>query len=316
MYNKQEMMMISQEWLELKKLTIKYSTYIKYKRTVELQLFPFYQTMNAKDLDEQAIMTFFRNRYCEKHYSVSTIHTIRFLLHSILNYAEHRYGYRHIDFRYIKLPKPRTHPQVLSLQQESQLRKYCFKERNTVSSAIMLGLYAGLRIGEICALQWQDLDLEQGIITINKTVQRIENQNAADTKTSLMIFEPKTDASKRLVPIPDFLKEYFIHYYNEISLIYNKERYVISNLFTPTDPRTVQYRFQKVCLKNDFKANFHALRHTYATRCVEIGVEIKSLSEILGHSNVSITLNRYVHSSLKFKQDQINKIQQSYFFVE
>ena len=87
-----------------------------------------------------------------------------------------------------------------------------------------------------------------------------------------------------------------------------KKHYILSDSNLPIDPRTIQYRFQRLCRQKEFQINFHALRHTYATRCIEVGIDVKSLSEMLGHSSVSITLGRYVHSSLAFKKEQINKI--------
>ncbi|WP_052466672.1 tyrosine-type recombinase/integrase [Beduini massiliensis] len=303
-----DMLAISKEWLELRRVYIKYSTYIKYKRLIELQLTPFFQEYHTQDINEQAIVKFLKKKM-DGHYSFSTMASIRFTLKSILNYGEYKYGIPHIDFQFIKLTTRKEKTKVLTSFQIQCLDHYCFHHIDSTSIAITLGLYAGLRIGEICALQWKDIDLSQGVINISKTVQRLENADQTLCKTSLMIFEPKSETSKRQVPLPNFMLKHIYQYY-QLSKDSNENAFILSNNSRIIDPRTIQYRFKKICSENGFSINFHSLRHTYATKCVESGIEIKSLSEILGHSDISITLNRYVHSSLRFKQDQINKMKQ------
>ena len=168
-------------------------------------------------------------------------------------------------------------------------------------------MYGGLRIGEICALKWEDIDLNNGIITVSKTVERLKNKENMESKTILMILEPKTQTSKRIVPIPVFLKEYIQNYYDYLTVI-DSSYYLLTNSEKIPDPRTIQNQFQRLCQDNNFQINFHSLRHTYATHCVMQEVDLKSLSEMLGHSNISTTLQLYVHSSIEFKINQINKI--------
>ncbi len=308
-----DMQTISQEWLKSKKMNIKYSTYIKYKRILEIQLYPLLTDRGKEEIDEQDIINFLTENYEERKYSISTIHTMKYVLSSIYEYAEVKYGVNHIDFKYIKLPKQKVAFHILSTEQEKYLCKKCLLKRNAVSLAILLGLYAGLRIGEIAALQWEDFDVKQGVINVSKTAQRIEHPKKNNSKTCLMITDPKTTTSKRQVPIPKFIKKYIIEYYESNKENINKKNFILSNSTVPVDPRTIQYGFKKICKVKNFDINFHSLRHTYATRCVEFGIDIKSLSEILGHSNVSITLDKYVHSSLKFKQQQISKIKSPHF---
>lgn len=306
----QDMIMISNEWLYSKKMSVKYSTYIKYKNLIETQIHPFFQKHSINTINETLIIDYLNEKY-KHNYSHSTTTSIRFLLKSILTYAEIKYQVKHIDFQFIKLSHEKIESTILSSYQISCLDEYCFQHINPISLSILLALYGGLRIGEICALQWKDINLEHGIITVSKTLQRLENQDQSTTKTSLMILKPKTLSSQRQVPVPQFIIEYFQQYYS--IYFHHNDDYILSHTDKKMDPRTIQYRFKKVCEIYHFSTNFHALRHTYATQCVEIGIEIKSLSEILGHSNISTTLNRYVHSSLSFKQNQINKIKKSYF---
>ena len=225
-------------------------------------------------------------------------------------YGEQKYKLKHVDFTIVKIPSSKKSNTILSKEEENALSHYCFSHFDSTAIAILLGLYAGLRIGEICALQWVDIDFKQETILIKQTVQRLESENDNNTKTELMILSPKTVSSYRYVIIPKFLSEYFSKY----SLYLKKEKinndnYLLSNSLEIIEPRTIQRRFEKVCEQLGFKSNFHALRHTYATNCIKLGIDVKTVSEMLGHSNVSTTLNRYVHPSMEYKKEQINKLQ-------
>lgn len=160
-----------------------------------------------------------------------------------------------------------------------------------------------MRIGEVCALTWNDIDFSTCTIYVRHTVSRVKTDNI-HTKTELILDEPKTTSSKRIVPISSKLFPILFEY-KKIS----HSLFVISNKDSFISPRTFEDRFHKVMKKNNIEHfNYHALRHTFATRCIEAGVDVKTLSEILGHSNVSITLNTYVHSSLEMKKNQLEKL--------
>lgn len=294
---------ITDEWLEVKKVYVKYSTYVKYKEVILTHIRPFF-TEHA-DINDESILKFLKTKSENEHLSVSTLHSIRFVLKSVLDYAEHKYEYEHIDFFYLKLPAKQNESNALTDCEIERLNTYCFQAQDSISTAILLSLYAGLRLGEICALKWSNVNLKEGVIMVTHTVQRLKNQDSTYRKTTLMESIPKSDTSHRTVVIPDFLIAYLTSYrYN----ICNDETYVLTGIDKVCDPRTVQYRFRRVCQDNDFQTNFHALRHTYATNCVRSGIDIKTLSEMLGHSDISITLNRYVHSSIEFKRTQVRKI--------
>ena len=161
---------------------------------------------------------------------------------------------------------------------------------------INLSLYMGLRIGEVCSLQWKDIDLEKRILTVSKTIQRVQCRTGAK-HTKLIITEPKSESSKRTIPIPDCLLPMLRQFKDSI------EVYVVSGRKKPVEPRTMQYRFAKILHNADLPSfHYHSLRHLFATRCVELGFDVKTLSEILGHSSVEVTLNRYIHSDLERKR--------------
>ena len=163
-----------------------------------------------------------------------------------------------------------------------------------------------MRIGEICALRWENISLKDGIIKINSTMQRLRDFNVnRTTKTKIIISDPKSDTSARIIPLSEFAINLCKKFVPS-----SPTAFVLSGSSSEfIEPRTLQYkmeRYTKDCGLED--VHFHTLRHTFATRCVEGGFEIKSLSEILGHSSPQITLERYVHSSLELKRDNMNKV--------
>ena len=159
--------------------------------------------------------------------------------------------------------------------------------------AIFICLKTGLRLGEICALKWGDINLDRGMLSVCRTISRIKNVDNLKEKTVLYVGEPKTLDSCRKIPLPNSLLEVLRQ--NALP----DDFYVASGAPNkPTEPRTMQRRFKTVLSKAGVRdINFHVLRHTFATKCVERGFDIKSLSMILGHSDVNITLNTYVHPS-------------------
>lgn len=192
--------------------------------------------------------------------------------------------------------------QILDEKEQVRLEQYIAKNPNSTTLGIALSMSTGIRIGELCALQWEDINIEKRILTIRKTIQRI-HCTSGDTKTKLIITEPKSESSKRTIPIPECVV-------NLLKIFKGKSKeYLISGEEKPVEPRTMQYRFAKI-LKNVKvpSIHFHALRHMFASNRVKLGFDIKSLSEILGHSSVEITLNRYVHSSFEQKIDHMSRI--------
>lgn len=206
---------------------------------------------------------------------------------------------------------PRPKPKKLNILRENellQLEKVLFDnidQRNALG--IYICLYTGIRVGELCGLKWDDLDLEQGILFIQRTVQRISVSDQ-DAKSKIVVGEPKSASSKREIPIPNHL----------IPILttlkpYKKDLFFLSDDTSCVEPRRVQNAFHHYLdLAGLSHRGIHCTRHTFATRWVENGVDIKTLSEILGHTGIRITLDKYVHISEKTKRENINKIQPLY----
>lgn len=284
------------EWLYVNQGRLKYSTFQKYKRMYELHI--------KNEIGNYPIIYLtpvILKRYADKKHESGllpqTVNGILTFIGGCLKYGNRQYGVPQINIIYLKT----TNKEMRVLSREEQKRLVIFLLENTdiYKLGILLALYTGIRIGELCALQWKDI--KDGTVKINKTMQRISVGNG----TEIRIDEPKTLTSNRTIPLPSFLITE-IEKFRRI----NEDTKFLSNLtYTTIEPRVMQYHFQRYIKElNIPKANFHCLRHTFATRCVECDFEIKSLSEILGHRNISVTMNRYVHSSIELKASNMEKL--------
>lgn len=204
----------------------------------------------------------------------------------------------------LSVKRSRNNMRVLSKIEQRQLEYVLMQDMDLTKFTVLLCLYTGIRIGEACALRWEHIRLDSGILEVRETMQRIQAPQNMASKTRIIITEPKSASSNRDIPLPRFLMQYAVQFQadrNAFVLTGEKNQFI--------EPRTLQNRFRNYVKTSGIEhANYHALRHTFATRCVELGFEIKSLSEILGHSNVNITLNKYVHSSFELKKKNMERL--------
>ena len=193
---------------------------------------------------------------------------------------------------------------VLSKTEQEQLCKYLLAKLEPCNVGVLVCLFTGLRIGEICALRWEDVSFSDQTILVQHTLQRVQDKSGNDVKTKIVVTTPKSNCSIRTIPMPDELSV-ILAAYQRTSIGYlltNDEHRFI-------EPRTMQNRFKRALEASGVEVvNFHAIRHTFATRCIELGFDVKSLSEILGHATVNITMNRYVHPTLELKKENMKKL--------
>ena len=202
----------------------------------------------------------------------------------------------------IKLPMSTEKPvTAFEKWEQEKLEKYCLASNKTNYLGIVICLYTGIRLGELLALTWNDIDFKSGIMTISKTAYRIK-QNG---KPQVVIDKPKTKNSSRLIPLPKQLLE-ILKRTKRIS----KSDFVLSTRTSGiVGTRAYQKTYERILKKLNIPyKNFHSLRHTFATRAIEMGMDVKTLSEILGHKNPVITLQRYTHSLLSYKTEMMNKM--------
>lgn len=200
--------------------------------------------------------------------------------------------------------------QVFSIREQRLIEKAIINEQSWAALGILLCFYTGLRLGEVCALKWGDIDFDAGTMSIERTVSRIKDFENGENKTRLTVGNPKSRKSIRKIPVPAFML-------NLANLSPKKDRndnfYILTDTQVPMEPRTFQKLFKRIQNISGVKnRKFHAIRHTFATRALELGVDIKTLSEILGHANVSTTLNIYAHSLFEQKKNAMDRMNNMY----
>lgn len=291
---------VTEEWLKYKKNTVKKSTYYNYSYSVEKYLYPKFADQDITQIKDY-------NDFIEKLTDTLAPKTVRDIitkLKEIINFYEEEHNTK-LNIKKMSLPKMnKKEIQILSNKEKQKLEKYCIEQNSLKSLGILICLNTGLRIGEVCALRWENIDFESKKIHIEKTIERIYSKE--ENKTIVIIDIPKSITSVRTIPINSKL-------YNILKQIRGKSKktdFVLAGSSEHyVEPRNYQYHFKEILKRSKVKKyKFHTLRHTFATNCIEAGMDIKSLSEILGHADVSITLNIYVHSSDKAKRKYLEKI--------
>jgi len=297
-------------WLDNNKIKLKPQTYAKYLNLIENHIIPDLGHNKIKKVDSNLINNFLFLKSANGRLdgkgglSPSYLQSIAFIITSAIAFSTTE-GYRVSFIGEIRTPPKRKYKSeinVLTHEEQGVLEKYLSQEKTDKHIGVFLSLYTGLRIGEVCGLRWEDVDLDNKTIHIRNTVERITNieRKQNESKTLLILCDTKTISSNRIIPIPSKVYEVLSHYQKNTGFVIKGHSYEY------TDPRTYQIYFQN-CLKrsNLRSVNYHVLRHTFATRCIESGMDVKTLSELLGHASVNITLNTYVHSSLEHKRSQI-----------
>jgi len=304
-------MSLAEEWLQAKSHRIKESTLIKYENLTNTHIKSFFDGVALSDVSTALInkkmIEMYENGLSD--FSYSTFKSIFYLVKAITTYGVTMGYCQHVYFSFeIADRTQQKEVQVLSPFQEQEIIKAALSVECSNHLGILLSLCTGLRLGEVCALSVSNIDFEARTIEVQKTVQRLSNQNS--DRSRLVITEPKSRHSVREIPIPAFLYEVLVSYNIDQ---YEKEKFVLTNTECPYEPRTLQYAFQRIVEKCGFTdLHFHCLRHTFATKCIRSGFDIKMVSEILGHASVSFTMNKYVHPSMDAKQEKMSILNQSW----
>lgn len=303
---------IIKTWIDTLEKSRKQSTIVKYNNLYKKYIEPYFRKKYANDVTSDDIDHFlYTMQTCGKlnkkgGLSYSSVTTMKYIIKSALRLGFTQCKIKEITINFQVSKNRCDEIEVLTKDEQKKLEVYLFSHLDLSSLGILICLYTGLRLGEICALQWEDILLEESALIIRKTIQRLP-ENKTSKKTTLKITTPKSNSSLRKVPIPTFITKLL----KENKNTDNPKVFLLSEKSEgPLDPRTYQYRFKRYLeLSNIRNINFHALRHTFATRCIHTGIDVKTVSEILGHSNIQTTMNYYVYSSFEFKRKQIEKLQ-------
>lgn len=300
------------DWLSNKKTVVKESTFIRYKNIVENHIKPELGEYSVGKISTSLLMHFITSKYengrlnGQGGLSAKTISDIMIIVKDSFQYIQSNGVTVICNFNSLNVKQVQKEMRVLSMAEEQKLVTTLISDMDIYKLGIFICLYTGIRIGELCALQWKNISLSEKTIKIEKTMQRVQCADAnAPMKTHITVTNPKSYSSIRIIPIPDFLL-------NNIKKFQGlPNSYILSNKnHNYIEPRTMQNRFKSYLTVAGIEdANFHSLRHTFATRCIEAGFDVKTLSEILGHASVKITLDKYVHSSMQLKKSNMEKLQ-------
>lgn len=298
-------------WLSNNKLRLKGGTINKYETIINTHILPQLGGYKLSQITSTLLNSYLSEKLKNGRLdgkgglSPNYVNSIRIVINAIIQFAVREQLMLPLKSNINKPYTSKTDLKILSVDSQRKLENELILNIDNTKIGILLSLHAGLRIGEVCALRWEDIDLKSRIIHVRHTVSRIKDEGAnSGSGSKLIIDTPKTKSSKRDIPISSWLYPYIKQLEN-----CSKSVFLITdnNLFL--SPRTYEYRYHKILDECGIESvNYHTLRHTFATRCIEAGVDVKSLSEILGHSNVGITLNTYVHSSMELKRTQIEKL--------
>lgn len=293
------------EWLSTRKNRLKESTYVKYSTILELHIKKKIGNCYPMAINNHLIEGFTDDLLYEDMLATKTVKDILIVLRSILKYSAKQYPgvFQAVEIVYPKETKKEM--RVLSREEQKVFINYLIEDMDMCKFGVLLALITGLRVGELCALRWESISMKDKTIRISSTMQRLRNMDEdSETKTRIVIGTPKSDNSVRTIPMTEYaaeLCERMNPHCEAAFILTGCERYM--------EPRTLQYRLDRYARACGLQGvHFHTLRHTFATRCVEVGFEIKSLSEILGHATTTITLDRYVHSSLELKRSNMSKL--------
>ena len=293
-------------WMSHNRIRLKGGTINKYQSLIDTHIMPELGLIRITDLSATQINAFLEKKLTSGRIdgsgglSPSYVRSIMLVISAAVKYAVDEQLCLPLKSNICKPASVKTELLILSLEEQRKLETALLNKFDMTCAGIFISLHTGLRIGEICGLAWDDVDFDAMVIRVRHTVARIKT----DEHTTLILDTPKTKASKRDIPISSILFPVL-----QKLRSFSDRGFVITGTNDFMRPRTFEYRYHRILEATGLgSVNYHALRHTFATRCIEVGVDVKSLSEILGHGNVSITLNTYVHSSLEMKRNQLEKL--------
>ena len=290
-------------WENDKKLYVKKSTYSAYLLLIENHINPYFA--DKEQITEEDVQKFVLTEL-RKGLSQKSMKDIIIVLKMILKFAvkQKLLAYNEIEIKFPTVGE-KTDLEVLNKNDHKKIINYLQENFTFKNLGIYICLSTGMRIGEICGLLWSDIDVENGIIKVRRTVQRIYVIDGETRHTEILIDTPKTKNSIRDIPMTTELYKII----KPLKKVVNNDFYIITNEAKPTEPRTYRNYYERLIKRLGIpKLKFHGLRHSFATRCIESKCDYKTVSVILGHSNISTTLNLYVHPNMEQKKKCIDQM--------
>lgn len=294
---------IAAAWKEYKRPYVKQSTMAAYVLILENHILPTFGEDNS--LPEHSVQAFVLHKI-ESGLSTKSVKDILIVLKMVMKFGVKKEWMTYYEWD-IKYP-PNSENKVLDVLSVSNHRKilnHIQSHFTFMGLGIYISLSTGLRIGEICSLKWSDINVTDGILTVNRTIERIYIIEGEKKHTELVINTPKTKNSCREIP----MNKELLGMLKPLKKVVNDDYYILTNDERPIEPRTYRNYYKRLMEKLDIpKLKYHGLRHSFATRCIEVGCDYKTVSVLLGHSNISTTLNLYVHPNMEQKKRCIDKV--------
>lgn len=297
-------------WLLEKKDYIKESTYANYSNNIFNHIIPKLGNYYLNELNHKVIQDFLlelsKNGRKDNTGGLAekTIKDITIIIKGSIKKGINEDKIKHIELTF-NYPKDNKENKlyVLTKREQNKITNYVLENINSRNIGLLISLYSGIRIGELCALRWEDVDFKKNCLTINKTIQRVYIKDKNKNISKVIITTPKTKNANREIPI----NKDFLEILKKVKS--DKKHYILTGNEKYIEPRTYRKYFNKVLDELKIKHfNFHSLRHTFATNCISLGVDYKTVSELLGHANVNITLNLYVHPRYSQKKKCIDLV--------
>ena len=294
---------IAAAWKEYKRPYVKQSTMAAYVLILENHILPTFGEDNS--LPEQSVQAFVLHKI-ESGLSTKSVKDILIVLKMVMKFGVKKEWMTYYEWD-IKYPPSSENKvlDVLSVTNHRKILNHIQSHFTFMGLGIYISLSTGLRIGEICALKWSDINVTDGILTVNRTIERIYIIEGEKKHTELVINTPKTKNSCREIP----MNKELLGMLKPLKKVVNDDYYILTNDERPIEPRTYRNYYKRLMEKLDIpKLKYHGLRHSFATRCIEVGCDYKTVSVLLGHSNISTTLNLYVHPNMEQKKRCIDKV--------
>ncbi|MGI3135973.1 MAG: tyrosine-type recombinase/integrase [Candidatus Phytoplasma vitis] len=305
---KKNFKIIGDEWLIDKKPYIKKSTFITYYFTIKKNLNPFFNP--KKTIKEKIVQDFILEKH-KQGLKNRTIKRMVSILHMILKFgAKNNYWcYSYMDLKYPPMIKTKE-MMIFSATEQKKMMSNLIHEFSFKNLGLLIAIHTGLRIGELCGLTWKDIDLVQQQLNISKTVQRIQKKDRSSAKTEIIITSTKTNQGTRQIPLSNIL----IKILKPLKKTTKTEYFVLSNSLKPIEPRVYRnYYYRFLNFLKIKKIKFHGIRHSFATRLIENKADYKTVSSILGHTNIKTTLDLYVHPNFEQKKKCIEKMLKKFY---
>lgn len=299
--------MVADAWKAEKRRYVKISSYAAYVQLVNNYVVPFFAGADGDGMPSAGCAQAFADSLLARGLSVKTVKDSLLVFGMVCRYGASMGAWPPVDMQ-VHFPSyacVRREVQVLPKTDQRRLLEYLTENFTTENLGILICLHSGLRIGEVCGLQWRDLDMSEEVIRVTKTVQRIYIADGAERQYYVSVDSPKSASSLRDIPISHDLMRII----RPLKKVFAADNYVVSNASEPMEPRLYRAYYYRLLKRLEIRpVRFHALRHSFASRCIESRCDYKTVSVILGHSSISTTMDLYVHPGYDDKKRCIDKL--------